>query len=257
VSFCCFFGQFVVRKTCKKKQQSVTLCVCVRAKGSVRTDDRSSYYVWELEKAAGGNGEKIIGHELVVRDCSSSDHYSGEMLSEAEDSGDYSRESSSHGTCYGNGSTSDYHGGEVFTKTKHSRHHSRGEHDEHVSRSRRRRRTATSFFFFFFFGYRRFDTYDLEVGGEHSEFQTCSRVFGLQLRFGTIVAYIHTGSLLLLIRSIFLQMQRSKVARISPRSRTGGWTWSSKRLEKNLFHCYSSRTDPRFGMEHTINHIWS
>jgi hypothetical protein len=227
--------------------------VCVCAKGSVRTDDRSSYYVCELEKAAGGDGEKINGHELVVRDCSSSDYYSGEMLSEAEDSGDYSRESSSHGTCFGNGSTSDYHGGEVFTKTKHSRHHSRGEHDEHGSRSRGRRRTATSFFFFF--GCRRLDTY--EVGGEHSEFQTCSRVFGLQLRCGTIVAYIHTGSLLLLIRSIFLQMQRSKVARISPRSRTGGATWSSKRLEKILFHCYSSRTDPRFGMEHTINHIWS
>ncbi len=232
------------------------MCVCVlKALCAQTIGVRSACGSWKRQR--GGNGEKIIGHELVVRDCSSSDHYSGEMLSEAEDSGDYSRESSSHGTCYGNGSTSDYHGGEVFTKTKHSRHHSRGEHDEHVSRSRRRRRTATSFFFFFFFGYRRFDTYDLEVGGEHSEFQTCSRVFGLQLRFGTIVAYIHTGSLLLLIRSIFLQMQRSKVARISPRSRTGGWTWSSKRLEKNLFHCYSSRTDPRFGMEHTINHIWS
>lgn len=68
------------------------------------------------------DGKKIRDVKLVVRDCSFSDDYRGEeVLTEAEDSRDYSRESISHGTLVGSCSTSDHHGGKnMFTKTENS-----------------------------------------------------------------------------------------------------------------------------------------
>lgn len=67
-------------------------------------------------------GKKIGDVKLVVRDCSFSDDYRGEeVLTEAEDSRDYSRESISHGTLVGSCSTSDHHGGKnMFTRTENS-----------------------------------------------------------------------------------------------------------------------------------------